>query len=141
MLVKIRMLNSKQAGTAYVVHKSPYVIGRHDQADLRVKSPKVSLQHCALIIKGNEVWVRDLQSTNGTFVNDDPVTEDRRLGAGDRLVVGPAVMEVVQEAAGVAVVPDRESFGSTEVAIPQVEPPIASRPQPPTVRQRPGPAR
>lgn len=143
MLVKLKMVNSKQAGTTYIVHKSPYVIGRHDGCDLRVKSPRVSLHHCAILVKENEVWVRDLKSTNGTFVNDRQVTADYRLKPGDLIQAGPAVMEVIQEAAGLLQKDDREQYGSTIMdASPVAGPRTDAVPQAGVTRRpAPGPQR
>ena len=59
--------------------------------------PCVSRRHCLVEVDdGGTVWVRDLGSLNGTWVNGRRV-ERARLGAGDRLRVGPAVFELVPE--------------------------------------------
>src|SRR5580692_5035150 len=101
MVVKVRVVNGKKAGTTYLVYKSPYIIGRHEQADLKIDNPQVSVYHCSIVIKGNEVWVHDMDSTNGTFINSERVNKERRLVIGDRVQIGPAVFEVLQEATGV----------------------------------------
>jgi pSer/pThr/pTyr-binding forkhead associated (FHA) protein len=99
MLVKLRVANGKHAGTAYNVWRWPYLIGRHAQANLQIDNMRVSVHHCHLLLRGTEVWVRDLNSTNGTHINDDelPRGGERRLSLGDRLTVGPVVLEVLQE--------------------------------------------
>jgi hypothetical protein len=50
-------------------------IGRNPTNDFRVHDATVSSFHCELLITGKTVLVRDLNSTNGTFINDDPVHE------------------------------------------------------------------
>ena len=66
------------------------VIGRGENCDLRVPLVSVSRRHCELRVQGQSLKVRDLASSNGTYVNNGRVTEVD-LRAGDRLAVGPIV--------------------------------------------------
>ena len=50
-------------------------LGRNPTNDLRVPDPTVSSFHCEIIISGGTVLVRDLNSTNGTFIDNEPVQE------------------------------------------------------------------
>jgi two-component system, cell cycle response regulator len=129
MLVKLRVSNGKHAGTTYIVWKTPYVIGRHAQANLQIDNSRVSVYHCCLILRGTEVWVRDMDSTNGTFVNDEQITDEVRLSLGDRIQVGPAVLEVLQEATGALPMDDRDEYTPTNPALPAVPKPARPRPQ------------
>ena len=47
----------------------PFIIGRSEQAGHTIYSNKVSREHAAIVVVGDQYAVRDLQSTNGTFVN------------------------------------------------------------------------
>lgn len=137
MIVKLRVANGKHAGTMYLVHKSPYIIGRHEQADLRIGNAQVSVQHCCVVVRGTEVWVRDLGSTNGTLVNDEQIAGEVRLGVSDRLQVGPAVFEVIQEATGYIAAADRDGYTPTQPVIEAVKPgPKSGVPARPTDRIR-----
>ena len=63
-------------------------IGRATGADFIVDAALVSRVHCRLTaLPGGELEVRDLNSTNGTFVNGERV-ENAVLSSGDRLQVG-----------------------------------------------------
>jgi pSer/pThr/pTyr-binding forkhead associated (FHA) protein len=62
-------------------------IGRASRADFIVDTATVSRIHCRLTADGDGLEVRDLESTNGTFVNGERVTQGL-LAAGDRLRVG-----------------------------------------------------
>lgn len=65
----------------------PLLIGRSDEAGVCVPDRWVSRRHCVLELQGNQVVVRDLESTHGTFVNDEPI--DRAvLNSGDRISIG-----------------------------------------------------
>jgi hypothetical protein len=50
-------------------------IGRNPTNDFRVPDPTVSSFHCELVVSGQTVLVRDLSSTNGTFIENQPVQE------------------------------------------------------------------
>src|SRR5438034_2576497 len=76
-----------------------FVIGRDPQCHLRPASPIISKRHCALLVKGGKVFVRDFGSTNGTFVNDEPVKGERQLSHDDLLKIGPLSFRVNIEAA------------------------------------------
>lgn len=70
-----------------------YTIGRKADADVRIPLNQISRAHCELAVNGNKVTVRDLGSSNGTFVNRQRVTE-ATLSAGDRITIGPVTFVV-----------------------------------------------
>ncbi len=55
------------------------VIGRHQQADIVLQAGHISRRHAALLLKenGRQLWIQDLQSSNGTFVNGQKITEQQ----------------------------------------------------------------
>jgi len=75
------------------VHGLPLIIGRSNECKLRVPLASVSRQHCELVEDDDELVVRDLKSSNGTFVNRERV-KSRELLPGDLLAVGPVVFVV-----------------------------------------------
>ena len=62
------------------------VVGRHDSCDFRINSIRVSRRHCCLALAADGVLVRDLGSTNGTWINGRPI-EDGVLRPGDELTI------------------------------------------------------
>jgi len=68
-------------------------IGRGEECTLRVPLLNVSRQHCELTKGQDELHVRDLGSSNGTYVNNKRIGE-AALKGGDRLVIGPVVFTV-----------------------------------------------
>ena len=76
-------------GKAIPIPVAQFVIGRDEGCQLRPSSPAVSKKHCAIEVKGGKVFVQDFGSTNGTFVNDEPVTGETEVTDGDKLVVRP----------------------------------------------------
>jgi pSer/pThr/pTyr-binding forkhead associated (FHA) protein len=64
-------------------------IGRATGADFIVDAALVSRVHCRVTaLPGGELEVRDLDSTNGTFVNGQRIGGSARLASGDRLQIG-----------------------------------------------------
>jgi pSer/pThr/pTyr-binding forkhead associated (FHA) protein len=69
------------------------VVGRATECTLRVPARDVSRRHCEIETAGGRVLVRDLGSSNGTFLNGKRITE-AQLNPGDRLTVGPVTFVV-----------------------------------------------
>src|SRR5215813_594748 len=63
-------------------------VGRHDDCQLRIKSSQVSRKHCELFEKKGLLLVKDLGSSNGTYVNGKRIAEQQVLSPGDELTIG-----------------------------------------------------
>ncbi len=61
-------------GQAYPLVRAITLLGRGTDADIRVEDPGVSRKHCEIVV-GNPALVRDLRSTNGTFVDGEKIDE------------------------------------------------------------------
>ncbi len=97
------MTPGKQQGKALQITTPQFLIGRDPQCQLRPASPLISKRHCAVIVRDDKVFIRDFGSTNGTFVNDDPVEGERELHNDDLLKVGPIEFTVrLEMGSGVA---------------------------------------
>ncbi len=66
------------------------VIGRAESCDLQIPLSSVSRRHCGISVSGNTIALKDLKSSNGTYVNNEQVDEVE-LKPGDRVLVGPTV--------------------------------------------------
>jgi pSer/pThr/pTyr-binding forkhead associated (FHA) protein len=89
----------KMEGKPIPITLSQFVIGRDPQCHLRPASALISKRHCAVLVRGESAFVRDFDSTNGTFVNDERVQGERELHNEDRLKVGPLEFRVAIEGA------------------------------------------
>jgi len=94
MDVKLICLGEKHAGTEIAVRGPEFIIGRAEECHLRPNSRQISRRHTAITIADGTVKVRDLGSSNGTFVNDEKIEGERQLRSGDKLAVGPLQFEV-----------------------------------------------
>jgi two-component system cell cycle response regulator len=81
-------------GRRYVLDKEITTVGRGRDNDIVLPSDCVSRQHARFERRGEAIYIVDLASTNGTFVNDDrkPVRE-RRLSRGDQLKIGDTIFK------------------------------------------------
>jgi pSer/pThr/pTyr-binding forkhead associated (FHA) protein len=84
----------KAAGQAIPIPSAQFIIGRDPQCNLRPASAMISKRHCAVLVKNNQVFLRDFDSTNGTFLNDEPVKGEVPIKDGDLLKVGPLTFKV-----------------------------------------------
>ena len=69
-------------------------IGRHNDCQIRIRSSQVSRRHCELLEEGNKLILRDLGSSNGTFVNGKRVLGHQTLEPGDVLTIGGVTLRV-----------------------------------------------
>jgi pSer/pThr/pTyr-binding forkhead associated (FHA) protein len=74
-----------------------FLIGRAQDCDLRLPNPLVSRRHAEVISREDATFVRDLASRNGTFVNGEPVSQERELHDGDVLGVAMLQFRVAME--------------------------------------------
>ena len=82
------------AGTELVRVTLPpgeYVIGRASESDIHAETPLLSRQHARLTINYDHLLIEDLGSANGTFVNEQPVTEATRLFPNQPVRLGPDI--------------------------------------------------
>jgi pSer/pThr/pTyr-binding forkhead associated (FHA) protein len=64
------------------------VLGRGDRAEIRLEDPFASSQHARVYEQGTVVVIEDLQSTNGTYLNEELLQSPRPLHPGDRVRIG-----------------------------------------------------
>lgn len=67
-------------------------IGRDAKADVMLEDAAVSYIHAQLVRQGDDSYVRDLGSRNGTFVNGERISTPHRLANGDRIKLGDTVL-------------------------------------------------
>jgi pSer/pThr/pTyr-binding forkhead associated (FHA) protein len=73
------------------------VLGRGEQAEIRLDDPFASGRHARLTRRGPVVVLEDLGSTNGTFLNEEPVTGPQPLHQGDRVRIGDSEFTFVAQ--------------------------------------------
>ena len=87
---------SKRCSTRQIsLTETRTTLGRDDSNSLVIDSYRASRRHAVLIRQGMQVWVRDLDSSNGTWVNDERVV-CCRLEHGDVVEVGEVQLRVLE---------------------------------------------
>jgi len=64
------------------------LVGRSSQADVRLEDPEVSRRHALLWREAGGIWVADLGSSNGTYLNGEPLPEVSEVADGDLITFG-----------------------------------------------------
>jgi pSer/pThr/pTyr-binding forkhead associated (FHA) protein len=71
-----------------IFSKAEIILGRDSTCDFPIDDDRVSMHHCKITHKQNQWWVEDLNSTNGTFLNESFVNTKIILINGDILRLG-----------------------------------------------------
>ncbi len=79
-------------GNKYVLKPGEILIGRSSQAQIQIDHESVSRRHARIILADQGVSLSDLGSTNGTYINDEPITE-QQLHNGDLVKVGRTILK------------------------------------------------
>ena len=72
---KLVVISKSLPGLSFELSATPTIIGRAQGAAFQIIEPSVSGRHCEVRLAGNDVLVRDLKSTNGTFINGQQILE------------------------------------------------------------------
>jgi pSer/pThr/pTyr-binding forkhead associated (FHA) protein len=94
-LLVVQRSPSLGEGDEFPLNSAPLTVGRGGQNDLVLTGDDfASARHARIELRGDGVWVQDLDSTNGTFVNGSRVAGAQRLDQGDVLRVGETDLRV-----------------------------------------------
>ncbi len=85
---KLIILSEQFRGKSFELTGDKYSVGRVDQREICIKDPTVSTYHCEFIKKGGTYILKDCGSTNGTRINNIPISGEQELQSSDILQVG-----------------------------------------------------
>jgi pSer/pThr/pTyr-binding forkhead associated (FHA) protein len=97
-MAKLVVLSSGMAGRTQELSADKVTIGRVEDNTFQIAEPSVSSHHCEIFLRGSEVVVKDLNSTNGTFINGEKTTESV-LKPGQTLRLGQVELKLETEGA------------------------------------------
>ncbi|MBW2458248.1 MAG: FHA domain-containing protein [Deltaproteobacteria bacterium] len=93
----LRLLSGQNRGSEYVFDDPmDVVVGRANVADLVLVEGMVSRRHARFALDSGKLFVNDLGSTNGTFVNGQKIRGKRSLDEGDRVLIGTSILKVIR---------------------------------------------
>ncbi len=90
------------AGQTFSLQPGTQTLGRSPDNQIVIAESTVSKQHAQITVQSEGTWIRDLGSSNGTFVNGQRISESTWLKPGDTLQIGTSVVVAVEKAGGAA---------------------------------------
>jgi len=91
----LRFISGKyQGGEFPIVPEKQIIVGRSSDLDMVLVEDMVSRKHARIAMQADQIWIEDLGSTNGTFVNGEKIKR-ARLKEGDRVLIGTSILKVI----------------------------------------------
>jgi len=91
----LRFISGKyQGGEFPIVPDKQIVVGRSSDLDMVLVEDMVSRKHARIAMQQDQIWIEDLGSTNGTFVNGEKIKR-ARLKEGDRVLIGTSILKLI----------------------------------------------
>jgi pSer/pThr/pTyr-binding forkhead associated (FHA) protein len=118
-MAKLVILNQGMTGRAHELNVDRTTIGRVEDNTFPITDPSVSSHHCEVHLQSGEILIRDLNSTNGSFINGEKITE-KILKPGQILRLGQVELKLEVEGATATpspapAVPGKKAVDSTMV--------------------------
>lgn len=86
------VIYGQDLGRKYNLESPTLVLGRSSKCDVQIDQESVSRAHSKIMNQGKTIRIRDLGSTNGTYVNDEQI-EERTLADGDLIKIGRTIFK------------------------------------------------
>jgi predicted component of type VI protein secretion system len=130
-MAKLVILNQGMTGRAFDLVAERTTVGRVEDNTFQIGDPSVSSHHCEIQLRGADIVIRDLNSTNGSFINDARITESI-LKPGQTLRLGQVELKLEPEggsvtAAGVPAAPPVPGTSTAAPAAPAAPPPAPKK--------------
>lgn len=90
---KLQVLSGPLAGQSYELKVDKTTVGRVEDNTFQIADPSVSSHHCEIHLQGEGLLIKDLNSTNGSFINGEKITE-ATLKAGQTLKLGQVELRI-----------------------------------------------
>ncbi|MFT4008819.1 MAG: FHA domain-containing protein [Nocardioidaceae bacterium] len=90
----VYIVDGPNAGDTISLDLAPLLIGRGTDAQIRLDDDYVSTRHARIANSGDQWYVEDLGSTNGTYIENHRITQPTALTPGQRIRIGKTTMEL-----------------------------------------------
>jgi pSer/pThr/pTyr-binding forkhead associated (FHA) protein len=88
------VVDGSSAGQAVPLDRAPILIGRGSDAAIRLDDDYVSTRHARIASSGDQWFVEDLGSTNGTYIGAHRLTQPTTLQLGSKVRIGKTTLEL-----------------------------------------------
>jgi pSer/pThr/pTyr-binding forkhead associated (FHA) protein len=95
-MAKLVVLSAGLNGRTHELNVDKTTVGRVEDNTFQIADPSVSSHHCEVLLRGSDVVIKDLNSTNGSFINGDKITESV-LKPGQTLRLGQIELQLLTE--------------------------------------------
>src|SRR5579871_2494691 len=92
-MAKLVILNQGMTGRTFELNVERTTVGRVEDNTFQIADGSVSSHHAEILLRGTDIVVKDLNSTNGTFINNERVTEIA-LKSGQTLRFGQVELKI-----------------------------------------------
>jgi hypothetical protein len=94
LMVMLRVLEGQEPGKGYPIHQTPVSLGRDALCDVSITDSRLSRQHAMIYYFAPDFYLKDLGSTNGSFVNDKRIKQSA-IKNGDKIKLGSTLLEFI----------------------------------------------
>ncbi|MDE0092166.1 MAG: FHA domain-containing protein, partial [Oligoflexia bacterium] len=94
----LKFLSGPKAGQEILLQKGLFVLGRESNCEISVPSSGISKKHAQITVKGDELVIEDLNSSNGTFIRGKQIKK-AILKQGDKVFLHDVIFEINQKTA------------------------------------------
>ncbi len=88
----LTVISGPHVGNNFKIEKPDSTVGRSSKADIHVNDVGISRKHARLIAYGQDVFIEDMDSANGTYLNGDLIDRRIQLQEGDKITLGSSTI-------------------------------------------------
>ncbi len=90
----VAVVQGQNSGATAALAEAPILIGRGNDAAIRLDDDYVSTRHARIAASGDQWYVEDLGSTNGTYLGTQRITQPTTIGLGAQVRIGKTILEL-----------------------------------------------
>jgi pSer/pThr/pTyr-binding forkhead associated (FHA) protein len=90
----VTVVQGANSGVSADLAAAPVLIGRGNDAAIRLDDDYVSTRHARIVASGDQWYVEDLGSTNGTYLGSQRITQPTPIGLGSQVRIGKTILEL-----------------------------------------------
>ena len=83
-----KLIDEEESSKKTILYIDGVSLGRDPNSDILIPHPNISWQHARVLREKGDYYIHDINSTNGTFVNNSVVNRKKRLEDGDKITLG-----------------------------------------------------